>query len=47
MSRNKKILIGLGIVVVLGGIAFAQFKFKRQEGTAVNVESDFRPPGRQ
>ena len=39
MSRNKKILVGLGIVVVLGGIAFAQFKFKRQDGLAVNVES--------
>jgi HlyD family secretion protein len=38
MSRNKKILIGLGIVVVLGGIAFANFKFKRQVGIVVNVE---------
>jgi HlyD family secretion protein len=39
MSRNKKILIGVGVVVVLGAIAFANFKFKRQEGVAVNVES--------
>jgi HlyD family secretion protein len=39
MSRNKKILIGLGIVVVLGGVAFANFKFKRQTGIAVNVET--------
>lgn len=39
MSRNKKILVGLGIVVVLGGIAFAQVKFKRQDGLAVNVET--------
>jgi HlyD family secretion protein len=39
MSRNKKILIGVGVLVVLGAIAFANFKFKRQEGIAVNVES--------
>jgi len=39
MSRNKKILIGLGIVVVLGGIAFANVKFKRQDGIVVNVEA--------
>ena len=47
MSRNKKILIGVGVVVVLGAIAFANFKFKRQEGIAVNVESDpeARSPG--
>ena len=39
MSRNKKILVGLGIVVVLGGIAFANVKYKRQDGIAVNVET--------
>ncbi len=39
MSRNKKILVGVGIVIVLGAIAFANFKFKRQEGTVVNVEN--------
>jgi len=39
MSRNKKILIGLGIVVALGGIAFANVKFKRQDGIVVNVEA--------
>jgi HlyD family secretion protein len=39
MSRNKKIFIGVGIVVVLGVIAFVNFKFRRQEGTTVNVES--------
>jgi HlyD family secretion protein len=39
MSRNRKILVGVGIVVVLGGIAFAQVKFKRQDGLAVNVET--------
>jgi HlyD family secretion protein len=38
MSRNKKILIGLGIVVVLGAIVFANFKYKRQDGIVVNVE---------
>jgi len=39
MSRNKKILIGVGIVVIVGAIVFANLKFKRQEGTAVNVEA--------
>ena len=32
MSRNKKILIGVGVVVVLGAVAFANVKFKRQDG---------------
>ena len=39
MSRNKKILIGAGIVVVLAAVVFANIKFKRQEGVAVNVEA--------
>lgn len=39
MSRNKKILIGVGIVVILGAIVFANLKFKQQTGTTVNVES--------
>lgn len=39
MSRNKKILIGLGIVVVLGAVAYANIKFKRQDGVTVNVEA--------
>ena len=39
MTRNKKILIGAGVVVILGALAFANVKFKRQEGTAVNVET--------
>jgi HlyD family secretion protein len=39
MSRNKKILIGVGVVVVLAVLAFVNIKFKRQEGVAVNVES--------
>jgi HlyD family secretion protein len=39
MSRNKKILIGVGVIVILAAIAYANVKFKRQEGTAVNVET--------
>jgi HlyD family secretion protein len=39
MSRKKKMLIGAGIVVVLGGVAFANFKFKRTEGVTVNAEA--------
>jgi HlyD family secretion protein len=39
MSRKKKILIGAGVVVVLGAVAFANVKFKRKEGTVVNVEA--------
>jgi len=39
MSRKKKILIGVGVIVVLGGVAFANFKFKRKEGITVNVEA--------
>ena len=39
MSRNKKILIGVGLVVALGGIAFANVKYKRQNGIVVNVEA--------
>ena len=39
MSRNKKILIGVGVAVVLGAIAFANFRFKRVEGVTVNTEA--------
>src|SRR5436190_7499438 len=39
MSRNKKILIGVGIIAVLGAIAYANVKFKRQDGIVVNVET--------
>jgi HlyD family secretion protein len=39
MSRNKKILIGVGVVIVVGAIAFVNIKYKRQEGTSVNVEA--------
>jgi HlyD family secretion protein len=39
MSRNKKILIAVGVVVILGAIVFANLKFKQQTGTTVNVEA--------
>jgi HlyD family secretion protein len=38
LSRNKKILIGAGVVLMLGAIAFANFRFRRTEGVTVNVE---------
>jgi HlyD family secretion protein len=38
MSRKKKILIGVGIIVVLGGIAAVNLASKRSTGTTVNVE---------
>jgi HlyD family secretion protein len=39
MTGKKKLLIGVGIVVILAAIAFANFKFKRVEGVTVNTES--------
>ena len=39
MSRNKKILIGVGIVVILGGVAYANVKFKRNSGVEVTTEA--------
>lgn len=39
MTRNKKILIGLGIVVILAAVAYANFAFKRTTGVTVNTES--------
>ena len=39
MSRKKKVLIGVGVVVVLGAVAFANFRFKRTEGITVNTEA--------
>jgi HlyD family secretion protein len=39
LTRNKKILIGAGIAVVLAGIAYANFAFKRTEGVTVNTET--------
>lgn len=38
MSRRKKILIAIGIVVVLGAVVFANLNFKRESGAEVNVE---------
>jgi HlyD family secretion protein len=39
LSRNKKILIGVGVLAILGAIGFANFKFKRTEGVTVNTEA--------
>lgn len=39
MSRKKKIVIAGGIVLILAAIAFANFRFKRNEGATVNVEA--------
>jgi HlyD family secretion protein len=39
MTGKKKLLIGIGIVVILGAIAYANFKFKRVEGITVNTEA--------
>jgi HlyD family secretion protein len=39
LSRKKKILIGVGVVLVLAIIAFANLRFKRTEGAEVNSEA--------
>jgi HlyD family secretion protein len=39
VTRNKKILIGVGVVLILGAIAYANFNFKRAEGVTVNTEA--------
>jgi HlyD family secretion protein len=39
LTRNKKILLGVGVAVALGGIAFANVKFKRVAGVTVNTEA--------
>ncbi len=39
MSGKKKIIIGGGVVVVLGAVAFANFKFKRTDGIEVTTEA--------
>ena len=39
MSRNKKIVIGVVILLVLGAIGYANFRFKRVEGLAVTTEA--------
>jgi HlyD family secretion protein len=38
MTR-KKVLIGLGVVIVLGAIVWANFAFKKDSGTLVTVEA--------
>jgi HlyD family secretion protein len=38
MSGKKKILIGAGIVLVLGAVAYANVKFKRTDGIEVTTE---------
>ncbi len=38
MTRNKKIMIGAGVAVVLAGVAYANIRFKRVEGITVNTE---------
>ena len=38
MTRGKKALIATGIVVVLGGIGYANFAVRRTTATEVNVE---------
>ena len=39
MSRNKKILIGVGIVLILGAIVYANLAFQRTTGVTVNTEA--------
>jgi len=39
LTRNKKIMLGVGLAVVLGGVAYANFSFKRTVGVTVNVEA--------
>jgi HlyD family secretion protein len=39
LTRNKKILVGLGLVTLLGAIAFANMRFKRTDAVTVNVEA--------
>jgi HlyD family secretion protein len=39
LSRKKKILIGVGVLIALGAIAFANLRFKRTEGVSVNTET--------
>lgn len=38
MTRNKKLLLGALLVVVIGGVGYANFVFKRDSGTGVTVE---------
>ena len=38
MTRKKKVIIGIIVVVVLAGLAYANFAFKRTVGVSVTVE---------
>jgi HlyD family secretion protein len=38
LTRNKKIMLGAGVLVVLGGIAYANIAFKKVEGVTVHTE---------
>src|SRR5690349_3708723 len=38
MTTRKKALIGAGVVVVLAGAAFANYRFRKVEQTTVTVE---------
>ncbi|MEO8070303.1 MAG: efflux transporter periplasmic adaptor subunit, partial [Acidobacteriota bacterium] len=40
--NRKKVLIGLGLVVLLGGITYANFRFRKTTTTAVTVEKTTR-----
>jgi HlyD family secretion protein len=39
LSRNKKIVIGVGVVVALAGIGYANVRFKRTPGVEVTTET--------
>jgi len=39
LTRNKKIMLGVGVAVVLAGIAYANIRFKRTAGVTVNTEA--------
>src|SRR6187401_3329510 len=39
MSRNKKILVGIGVVLLLGAVAAANFWFQQDSSLAVTVEA--------
>jgi HlyD family secretion protein len=39
VTRNRKILIGVGVVALGGALAYANLRFKRSPGPSVNVEA--------
>ncbi len=39
MRRRTKILIGVGVVILLGAIAFGNIKFRKKDGVTVNTEA--------